>query len=82
VQRANAEVDTARALLLVVNVTQMFVGIAGLGKVFYMLILDNHCFLCKDSYLYCISILICVCFCKHHGIVLSSSPYLYITFWH
>lgn len=30
VQRANAEVDNARALLLVVNVTQMFVGIAGL----------------------------------------------------
>ncbi|CAK7348431.1 unnamed protein product [Dovyalis caffra] len=31
VQRANAEVDNAHALLLDVNVTQMFVGIAGLG---------------------------------------------------
>ncbi|KAF9669257.1 hypothetical protein SADUNF_Sadunf14G0089000 [Salix dunnii] len=32
VQRANAEVDNARALLLDVNVTRMFVGIVGSGE--------------------------------------------------
>ena len=35
VQRVNAEVGNALALLLVVNVTLMFVGIAGLGNEFH-----------------------------------------------
>lgn len=38
VRRANAEAGNALALLLDVNVIQMFVGIVGLGNEFYMLI--------------------------------------------
>lgn len=34
VQRVNVEVANAHALLLVVNVTQMFAGIVGLGNKF------------------------------------------------
>lgn len=37
-QRVNAEADNARVLLLDVNVTQMFVEIAGLGNEFCVLI--------------------------------------------
>lgn len=37
-QRVNVEAGNAHALLLDVNVTLMFAGIAGLGKGFYMLI--------------------------------------------
>ncbi|KAK9201970.1 hypothetical protein WN944_017179 [Citrus x changshan-huyou] len=38
VQRVNVEAGNVHALLLDVNVTQMFAGIAGLGKELYMLI--------------------------------------------
>jgi hypothetical protein len=58
VQRANAEVDNAHVLLLDANVTQIFVGIVGLGKEFYMIILDKHCFIWEYPYLYCFSVLI------------------------
>lgn len=34
-QRANAEAGNVHALLLDVNVIQMFVAIAGLGNIFY-----------------------------------------------
>lgn len=37
-QRVNVEAGNVHALLLDVNVTQMFAGIAGLGKELYMLI--------------------------------------------
>lgn len=42
-QRVNAEADNVHALLLDVNVTQMFVGIAGLGNSFICIFLmSNH----------------------------------------
>ena len=80
VQRANAEVDSAHALLLDVNVTQMFVGIAGLGKVFYLLYLIIIVFYAKNCTFIAVPFLY-ECFFKHYGVVLSSSPYLHITFW-
>lgn len=41
-QRVNAEAGNAHALLLDVNVTQMFAGIVGLGNELYMLISYMH----------------------------------------